>query len=277
MGNNNQRPNISTLDDESKAVYLIAEANNKIKRGYWFEPKDLNREDAVELYSQAANIYRKLGKWKDAGDNYIKAAQFEDDESFAINYYINAAEVYVKYDNFLAIANYNIAIDNYNKLGLNNQSARCQEKIALIYENIGDYTSALNVYLEIIKYVNNYRHQIKTAELYRKLQDYKNAAEVYINLINHLPNCVRKFQENKYLFLAGICLLCVGDLVAVDRFLQTMSPSQEQIMLKDLVIAVENIDLVRFDQLVEDSLISLKEIADLLPLVRKQCENDSLL
>jgi alpha-soluble NSF attachment protein len=65
---------------KAKAEEYLAEATKTLNKKSWFgSNKERNAEDAVELYTQAANAYKVGGLNQEAGETYSKAGALSRD------------------------------------------------------------------------------------------------------------------------------------------------------------------------------------------------------
>lgn len=137
---------------ESKAKDLVAQAEKKLTSffGGLFGNK---YEDALELYKQAANIYKTLKLWKEAADCFIKCA-----------------ELNIQCDSkFQAGTSYSDAANCYRQLKDIENVVKCLKNCSDVYIKMGKFSNAAKVYKDIAEsFEKDPKTVIEAADFFRQ-------------------------------------------------------------------------------------------------------------
>lgn len=233
-------------------------------------------ENAVELYTQAANAFRVQRLDKEAGKAFEEAASIQNQKlnepDDAANSLVEAFKVYRKSDPEDAIRVISSAIQHYVMKGNLRRAATQQQYLAETYEvELGDTRNALAAYEKAAEWFESdnadaiaSKHYLKAADLAAIEGDYYKAIAIYERISRSaINNNLTKYSVKDYLLKGGICHLATKDLVATNRALESyrdIDPSfvstREHQLLVDLTQAVEQGDqeafsgkLYQYDQL----------------------------
>lgn len=242
----------------------------------FFGGKTEKYENAADLYSQAANMFRLQKLNKEAGQAFEKAASvFKDslnEPDDAANSWTEAFKVYRKSDPEDAARVLDKAIQHYISKGNFRRAATHQQNLAEVYEvEIGDETRALEAYEKAAEWFEGdnaealaNKHYLKVGDLAALKADYYKAIENFERVArSSVNNHLMRWSVKDYFLKAGMCHLASNDLVATNRALQsycdldnTFPSTREHQLLIDLTQAVEQGDqetfgdrLFQYDQL----------------------------
>jgi len=152
-------------------------------------------------------------------------------------------------------------IEFYLDEGRFSMAAKHQKEIAEIYEADGEIESAIEAYRLAADYFegdNQPSHAngcwLKVAYFAAQLEQYQKAIEIYEQISkSSVGNNLIKWSVKDYLFRAGLCHLCIGDIVAIRRAFDnyqaldhTFGGSREYKLLTDLTDAIEESDAEKF-------------------------------
>ena len=130
---------------------LVRKAHNKLTPGFFgkvFSSKDSRQEEAIELLTSAANIYKIQKNWKRAGETFEELAQLEIEQgsNTAYTQYQNAAHCFSFVDKVRSNTNLDRAIECCEKSGKYMQAGKLAQKIAGEFEENFDYPNAIDKY-----------------------------------------------------------------------------------------------------------------------------------
>ena len=119
-----------------KAAELRGKADGILRGGFFsnmFSSKQDRKDDAKELYQQAANCYKHARDHKQAIDMYLKCVECEADDGFKANYFKEAALVIKQHDTHRYLEFIKQAIKLYQLSGRMSQACSmckdCAEKL----------------------------------------------------------------------------------------------------------------------------------------------------
>lgn len=265
--------------NKEKAQQLIAEADRKLFPGSGlitkvfsvFGSNNQSRvEDAVELYTRAANILKMEKEWSEAGRIFIKIAdlcQEAGQKHEAATRYSDASNCFRKCNPTEAVNCLLKAINIYTDMGRFSVAAKQHIVVAEIYEGEdGDIQKAVEHYSKAADYyqceesnTSANRCLLNVARYAAQLEQYDKAIQIYESIgQSSLDNNLLKYGAKEHFLRAGLCHLCVDTLnaqIAIKRF-EEMSPafadSRECKLLKDLSTKIEARDVDGFAQVVQD-------------------------
>ncbi|KAK0871753.1 vesicular-fusion protein S17 [Friedmanniomyces endolithicus] len=223
-------------------------------------------ENAVELYTQAANSFRMQKSGREAGQAFEKAAQLQqsklNEPDDSANTLVEAFKAYRKDEPEDAARCLEQAIQHYTLKGNFRRAATQKQQVAELYEvELGDGKRAAEAYETAAGWFEADNAEalanklwLKTADLaalesdyYKSISNYERVAKSSIN------NNLMKWSVKEYLLKAGICHFCTADMVATNRALESyrdLDPSftqtREHQLLADLVEAVDEGDQEKF-------------------------------
>ncbi|KAI5950958.1 SEC17 [Candida jiufengensis] len=214
---------------------LIAEAEKLLKPQSGFfsfisgSSQSMRKEDATDLYIQAANSYRLKKDFNQAGNQFIKASEIQQSLG---NYNDSANHLVEAYKCFKSNSPIN-AIDALSKaihifLTQNGQFRRAANftmDLGELYESVDDIPNAIKSYEQAGDYFQTDNAEalsnkafLKCADLSALSNDYKKAIELYDQIIkNSLNSSLTKWSLKDYIFKVLLCILCTEDIVEVEK------------------------------------------------------------
>ena len=136
---------------------LVRKAHSKLTPGLlgkMFSSKESRQEEAAELLTSAANIYKIRKDWKKAGETYEEIARLELEQggSTAYVHYQNAAHCFSFVDKVRSNQNLDAAIESCVKAGKYMQAGKTAQRIATECEENFDYPNAIDKYKKAAEY-----------------------------------------------------------------------------------------------------------------------------
>ncbi|KJY01203.1 vesicular-fusion protein sec17 [Zymoseptoria brevis] len=223
-------------------------------------------ENAVELYTQAANAFRMQKAGKEAGQSFERAASLQsqklNEPDDAANTLTEAYKSYRKDEPEEAARCLEQAIQHYTMKGNFRRAATHKQNIAELYEvELGDQKRAMEAYEMAAAWYENDNAEQLANKLYLRLADIAALEADYNKSISNyeriaksaINNNLMKWSVKEYFLKAGICHLANGDSVATNRALESyrdldpaFSQTREHQLLVDLSEAVEEGDQEKF-------------------------------
>jgi alpha-soluble NSF attachment protein len=119
-----------------------------------FSSKESRQEEAIELLTSAANMYKINKNWKRAGETYEEIAQLEVQTGGTAAYtqYQNAAHCFSFVDKVRSNKNLDMAIESCVKQGKYMQAGKTAQRIAAELEENFDYANAIDKYKKAAEY-----------------------------------------------------------------------------------------------------------------------------
>ncbi|OWB81732.1 hypothetical protein B5S33_g351 [[Candida] boidinii] len=246
---------------------LIAEADKKAKpsSGFssFFGASSASRyEEAADIYTQAANIYKLQRKNALAGQTFEKAANAQikaDSSDEASNTLVEAYKSYKMEVPIEAARCLSKAIEMFVARGQFRRGANFKVDLAELYENeLTDVKNAIASYEDAAEWYRGDSAQalsnkcsLKAADLYcdEQIGDYDKAATVYERIAKEsLNNNLAKWSLKEYFLKAILCRLATNNDYAsgnalLNRFTQwdpTFSSTREYEFLNKLIQAVKD-------------------------------------
>jgi len=165
------------MDREKEAYEYIKKAKQNQNPGFFsklFSSKETRLEESLDLLEKAANIFKLLKKWQEAGDILINCAQIQRElNSDSANFFIEAAHCYSFVDSQKSIDAQNSALEVYTQTGKFQQAGKIQKQIAEKHEENLDY--------------------IKAAECFKKAGDFYKMDSM--NTKSYQQGCFLKFAD----------------------------------------------------------------------------------
>jgi len=254
---------------DDKALEYIAQAEKKLKSFSLFSGGS-KFEDAAELYTKAANVYKMSKQWDDAGMAFKKSSEFylkSQSKHEAATAYCNAANCYKKSNITEAINCMHKAVEFYTDDGRFSIAAKYQKEIAELWESESNLERAIEAYQTAADYYEGESSSssanqclLRVAEFSAQLENYDKAIEIYEQVAsNSLGNNLLKWSVKEYLLRAAICHLCSEDVVAAKRSLQryqdmdvTFATQRECKFLQQIMDAYEAGEVEDFTNAVVD-------------------------
>jgi len=159
------------------------------------------------------------------------------------------------------------AIDYLAEDGRFSMAAKYHKEIAELYEADGTFQEAIKHYQtsgDMYETENSVSHAngcfLKVAHIAANLEDYETAIKVFEETATKsLNNNLLKWSAKEYLYKAGLCRLCVGDLVSIrkglDNYRDTdpnFGSQRECKFLENLYNDLSENDLTKFESDVDD-------------------------
>uniref|UniRef100_A0A8C2QJ02 N-ethylmaleimide sensitive fusion protein attachment protein beta n=1 Tax=Cricetulus griseus TaxID=10029 RepID=A0A8C2QJ02_CRIGR len=218
---------------EREAVQLMAEAEKRVKASHSFLRGlfggNTRIEEACEMYTRAANMFKMAKNWSAAGNAFCQAAklhmQLQSKHDSATSF-VDAGNAYKKADPQEAINCLNAAIDIYTDMGRFTIAAKHHITIAEIYETeLVDIEKAIAHYEQSADYYKGEESNssankclLKVAAYAAQLEQYQKAIEIYEQVgANTMDNPLLKYSAKDYFFKAALCHFIVDELNAKVR------------------------------------------------------------
>lgn len=229
------------------------------------------KQDAADMFRDAANKFKVDQCFKEAGDSFLRAAECAikaDERNEANQHFWEAAKAYKQTNPDLAVEAYQRAVNGLLESGRFRQAADRMKEIASIYLNeLADLTLALESYEKAAQWYEQEDAKATASACYKdvadiaaQLEQYKRAISNYDKVIKQsLESPLTRFSVKEYFFKAGLCWLAAGDLVDAGRAIATfaeMDPSfmqtREHKFLSGAIDAIEQGDQEQYTGLVVD-------------------------
>eukprot|EP00069_Balaena_mysticetus_P002063 bmy_15620T0 len=234
-------------------------------------------EEACEMYTRAANMFKMAKNWSAAGNAFCQAAklhmQLQSKHDSATSF-VDAGNAYKKADPQEAINCLNAAIDIYTDMGRFTIAAKHHITIAEIYETE----------LVDIEKVSANKCLLKVAAYAAQLEQYQKAIEIFEQVgANTMDNPLLKYSAKDYFFKAALCHFIVDELnakLALEKY-EEMFPaftdSRECKLLKKLLEAHEEQNSEAYTEAVKefDSISRLDQwLTTMLLRIKKSIQGD---
>lgn len=261
-------------DNEQKAMQLVAEAEKKLKSAQGFLGslfgKSSKIEEACEMYSKAANMFKMAKKWSAAGSAFCEGANLQlkcGNKHDAATCFVDAGNCYKKSDPQEAVNCLLKAIEIYTDMGRFTIAAKHHMTIAEIFENeVADIEKAITHYEQAADYYKGEESNssankclLNVAKYAAQLEQYDKAIEIYEQVAaSSLESSLLKYSAKEYFFRAALCHLCVDTLNAehaVNRYEETspsFSDSRECKLIKNLAEKLREEDIEGFTEAVRE-------------------------
>uniref|UniRef100_A0A8V0YXY0 NSF attachment protein beta n=1 Tax=Gallus gallus TaxID=9031 RepID=A0A8V0YXY0_CHICK len=284
---------------EREAVQLMAEAEKRVKGSHSFLRGlfggNTRVEEACEMYTRAANMFKIAKNWSAAGNAFCQAAklhmQLQSKHDSATSF-VDAGNAYKKADPQEAINCLNAAIDIYTDMGRFTIAAKHHITIAEIYEaELVDIEKAIAHYEQAADYYKGEESNssankclLKVAAYAAQLEQYQKAIEIYEQVgTNTMDNPLLKYSAKEYFFKAALCHFIVDELnakLALEKY-EEMFPaftdSRECKLLKKLLEAHEEQNSEAYTEAVKefDSISRLDQwLTTMLLRIKKSIQGE---
>lgn len=191
------------MSSDSKAKELCAQAEKKLTSflGGLFGNK---YEDALELYKQAANIYKNNKSFKEAAECFIKCAELntQNDSKFqAGNCYNDAANCYRQLKDFENVVNcLKSCSEVYVKLGKFSNAAKIYKDIAETYEKEQkNFTEAAEYYRQAAELFDGENSKSTATSSYARQAELLLLSKQYDEAIKVFEKCAERSVDEKLL------------------------------------------------------------------------------
>ncbi|MCI4394521.1 hypothetical protein PGIGA_G00169910 [Pangasianodon gigas] len=259
---------------EKEAMALIAEADKKMKMsgsffGTFFGSSS-KAEEACDMYTRAANMFKMAKNWRAAGDAFCKAAKVhlktQSKHNAAVSF-IDAGNAYKKADPQEAIKCLSRAIDIYTDMGRFTIAAKHHITVAEIYESdlldidkaVAHYEQAGDYYKGEESTSSANKCLLKVAMYAAQFEQYQKAIQIYEQIGTYcMDNTLLKYGAKDHFFKAALCHFCVDMLnakLAVQRYEEmfpAFSDARECKLLKKLLNAHEEQDVDAYTNAVKE-------------------------
>ncbi|CAK9196712.1 unnamed protein product [Sphagnum jensenii] len=254
-------------DSEARGAEYEKKADKKLGGWSVFGGK---YDDAADLLEKAANSYKLAKSWNRAANVYIKLANCQlklDSKHEAASAYVDAANCYKKSQPQEAVRMLNLAINMFEDIGRLSMAAKHYKDIADIYEKEENAERAMEYYEKAAELysgegIDSTANQckIKVAQFAAQLEQYNKAIVIYEDVAKQsMSNNLLKYSVKGYLLNAGLCQICGKDVVAINNALEkyqeldpTFSSTREFKFLTDLASAIDEVDVVKFTDIVKE-------------------------
>lgn len=216
-------------------------------------------EDACEHFLSAGNLYKIDKEWEKVVSSYIKVSECMrevKDLYHCAEALVNASTYSLKYDIREAINYLEMAIQCYIDDSLIDIAGSTYKKLALLYEQNGDYIKTIECYEKYFDYCNrsDISDKTKVGDLYIQLGKYIEASKIYENLADTMGlNRMLQFSVTENLFKVCLCCLCLDDCVTLERNLEKYSLIHQRfksescyLLLQQLLSAYKSSDIDEF-------------------------------
>ncbi|KAG0167666.1 hypothetical protein DFQ28_005844 [Apophysomyces sp. BC1034] len=283
---------------EQQAKELIAQAQKKLNSWSFFGPSN-KYEDAAEIYEKAGNMFKLAQQWSQAGGAFIEAAKLYRQANVALfdasRAYDSAAKCFKRTNPQGAIKALNEAIEIDNQGGNFRAAARHYQDVAELYENELDnpteafdaYSHASDLYLADDSPALANKCLLKVAQLAADLGRYEVAIEKFESVAAaSVDDALLKWSLKEYFVKAGLCHLCIGDMVRTKQALNSycgmdisFESTREYTLLKGVIDSYDAGDPEQFTQVVfeYDKLTRLDSWKTAILLkIKKSIESEEL-
>ena len=137
---------------------LVRKAHTKLTPGFFgkmFSSKESRVDEATELLTNAANIYKIRKNWAKAGETYEELASLDSEKGSggtAYSYYQEAAHCFSFVDKNRSDQNLDKAIESCEKAGKYMQAGKTAQRIATEFEENFNYEKAIEKYKKAAEY-----------------------------------------------------------------------------------------------------------------------------
>lgn len=261
-------------DNEAKAIAMIAEADKKMSSSKGFFSSLFGggggKDEALEIYGRAANLFKMAKKWGQAGNTFCTIAQHHaksGSKHDAATNFVDAANCYRKTDPKEATTTFQKAIDIYTEMGRFTIAAKHHQTIAEICETeLADLEKAMQHYELAADYFRGEESNssankcmLKVAQFCAQLENYEKAVQIYEQVAaSSLESSLLKYSAKDYFFKAALCHLCIDALNAshaIQRYedqYPAFVDTREARLVKSLISALEEQDVEAFTNTVAE-------------------------
>ncbi|KAF2860868.1 TPR-like protein [Piedraia hortae CBS 480.64] len=245
----------------------------------FFSSKTDKLENAVELYTQAANAFRLQKDGRMAGQTLEKAAKIQQSQlnepDDAANTLVEAFKGYRKEDPESAARCLEQAINQYTIKGNFRRAAGHKQTVAELYEiDLEDMKRAAAAYELAAGWFEEDGAEALANKLYLKVADlaaldgdYAKATSLYERIAkSSINNNLMKWSVKDYLLKAGACHLCSDDNVAIEKALSSyrdLDPSFPSTREYQLLIDIKDSLTECDDEKFSDKLFQFDQMSKL--------------
>ena len=148
---------------------LVRKAHGKLTPGFFgkmFSSKESRSEEAIELLSSAANMYKIRKNWAKAGETYEELAGLDAESGggMGYSYYQDAAHCFSFVDKARSDQNLDRAIESCERVGKYMQAGKIAQRIANDYETNFNYEKAIEKYKKAAEFFAMESQNTKTMQ-----------------------------------------------------------------------------------------------------------------
>lgn len=261
-------------DNEQKAMQLVADAEKKLKSSQGFLGglfrSSSKVEEACEMYTRAANMFKMAKKWSAAGSAFAEAANLRikmENRHDAAAALIDAGNCYKKSDPHEAIKCITKAIEFYTDMGRFTVAAKHHITVAEIYETeMADIEKAMHHYEQAADYFRGEESNssankcmLSVAKYAAQLEQYEKAINIYEQVGEaSLASPLMKYSAKEYYFCATLLHMCIDTLNAqqaikkYEEVCPSFRDSREYNFVKTLIEKLDEQDVDGFTDAVKE-------------------------
>lgn len=235
-------------------------------------------EEATDLYIQAANQYRLMKDYDQAGKQFINAANVQKqlkNHNDVANHLVEAYKCFKGVSPPEAIDSLSQAIHIFlTQNGQFRRAANFTMDLGELYESTNDLPNAMKSYEQAGDYFVTDHAEALSNKAYLKCADlsclsgeYSKAIELYDTIIKKLlGNSLSKWNLKDYFFKSILCTLCLNDVIEaqkkLDYYLQeepAFEATREYKLLQEIFTAIDQGDI----QLYSDKVFEYDQFSKL--------------
>ena len=179
------------VEREKEAYEYIKKASEKQNPGFFsklFSNKESRLEESLDLLEKAANIFKLVKKWQEAGDTMMNCAKIQNElNSDCAQSYIEASHCFSFVDKEKSIEAQIKALESYVNKGRFQLAGKIQKQIAEKYEEDFEYLKAASSYKKAADFFSMESMNSKSYEQGCLLK--------YADLLSSLPDNKSCFPE----------------------------------------------------------------------------------
>ena len=136
---------------------LVRKAHSKLAPGFFgkmFSSKESRTDEAIELLTSAANMYKIRKDWRKAGETYEELGRLDGETGGGMGYsfYQDAAHCFSFVDKTRSDQNLDRAIESCERAGKYMQAGKTSQRIATEFEENFNYEKAIEKYKKAAEY-----------------------------------------------------------------------------------------------------------------------------
>lgn len=262
----------------------IAEAEKLLKPQLGFmlflsgSSQSYRLEEAADLFVQAANQYRLMKDYDQAGKQFVKAADIQkqlSNHNDVANHLVEAYKCFKGVSPTDAIDSLSQAIHIFlTQNGQFRRAANFTLDLGELYEQTDDVANAIKSYEQAGDYFEtdhadalSTKAYLKCADLSSLSGDYKRAVELYDNIIKKsVGNSLSKWSLKDYFLKSILCTLCLDDVIEAQKKLEfycqeepSFPSTREYKLIENIFEAIEQGD----NQLYSDKVFEFDQFSKL--------------
>jgi len=219
----------------TEADDLVKQAEKRLKAFSLFDSKEKKYEDASELYTRAATLYKATGHYEESADVMIKNAECQEKLNSvfeAANLYSAAAKTLKRVDMKKSLAIFDIALKIQLQENPLQQAAKLTEDVAnsLVEDHQDDlarkkFLDAGKLYEDCDQSATALRAYEKAADIACEQESYKDAVKIYDKCIAmSRTKDLGKFKAKDYAYKSLLCRFVIyarkGDVSRLENDIQ---------------------------------------------------------